>query len=290
MNPEPSPGQYDWGWLDGRINLIRRTGGIPVITLCCAPDWMKGGAPGTTDWARLDVAPDPARFDDFAQLSAQVAQRYPDVKYFQVWNELKGFYNNALNRWDYESYTTLYNKVYDAVKKVRPDANLGGPYVVVDTYASPSGLSNPSAVSGPWGIYDQRPLDVIEYWLAHKHGAEFLVVDGGIGNRGGASPADANVALGKFGALHSWIKQRTDLPIWWGEFYPVPYATWSEDAQADFAIRAVQELKTTGAAVALLWQPDSEGAPCVGCLWYDIKTLGAHPSPLTVRLKLWLGT
>ena len=290
MNPEPSPGQYDWSWLDGRINLIRRTGGIPVITLCCAPDWMKGAAPGTTDWARLDVAPDPARFDDFAALSALVAARYPDVKYFQVWNELKGFYNNALNRWDYEGYTTLYNKVYDAVKAVRPDAQLGGPYVVVDTYPSASGLSNPSTVSGPWGVYDQRPLDVIEYWLAHKHGAQFLIVDGGIGNRGGASPADANVALGKFGALHNWIKQRTNLPIWWGEFYPVPTASWSQDAQADFAIRAVQELKNTGAAVALLWQPDTEGAACVGCLWYDIKTQGAAPSALAARLKAWLGT
>ena len=229
------------------------------------------------------------QFDNFAKLSALVAQRYPDVKYFQVWNELKGFYNNTLNRWDYEGYTELYNKVYDAVKAVRPDAQLGGPYVVVDTYGPGSGVSHPSTISGPWGIYDQRPLDVIEYWLAHKHGAEFIIVDGGIGHRGGATPADANVALGKFGALHNWIKQRTDLPIWWGEFYPVPNASWSETAQADFALRSVQELKNTGAAVALLWQPDTEGATCLGCLWYDIKTQGARPSLFADRLKAWLG-
>jgi hypothetical protein len=48
-NPEPAPGQYDWGSLDARVDLIRRTDGTPVLTLCCAPDWMKGGRAGTPD-------------------------------------------------------------------------------------------------------------------------------------------------------------------------------------------------------------------------------------------------
>ena len=26
-----------------------------MITLCCAPDWMKGGEPGFTNWSRLEV-------------------------------------------------------------------------------------------------------------------------------------------------------------------------------------------------------------------------------------------
>src|SRR5690606_19338400 len=79
MNPEPSPGQFDWSSLDRRMELIRSTGGTPVITLCCAPDWMKGGRPGETDWARLHEAPDREHYDDFAALAAAVARRYPDV-------------------------------------------------------------------------------------------------------------------------------------------------------------------------------------------------------------------
>ena len=46
LNPEPTPGVYDWSSLDRRMALIRRASGTPVITLCCAPDWMKGGRPG----------------------------------------------------------------------------------------------------------------------------------------------------------------------------------------------------------------------------------------------------
>ena len=56
--------------LDRRIDLIRASGGTPVITLCCAPDWMKGGEAGVdnTDWsqAALETAPEPAHYADFA--------------------------------------------------------------------------------------------------------------------------------------------------------------------------------------------------------------------------------
>ena len=54
-NPEPSPGEYDWTSLDRRVEMMRRTGARIVITLCCAPDWMKGGEPGETDWDNLAV-------------------------------------------------------------------------------------------------------------------------------------------------------------------------------------------------------------------------------------------
>jgi hypothetical protein len=75
--------------LDSRIALIRRTGGTPVTTLCCVPDWMKGGRPGTTDWSKLEVAPAPGHYADFAALAATIARRYPFVRHFLflVWNE-----------------------------------------------------------------------------------------------------------------------------------------------------------------------------------------------------------
>ncbi len=76
-NPEPSPGRYDFADLDRRIALMRRTGTAPVLTLCCAPDWMKGGEPGRTDWLQkaLETAPTPEHYKDFAALAGKIARR-----------------------------------------------------------------------------------------------------------------------------------------------------------------------------------------------------------------------
>src|SRR4051812_22526294 len=136
MNPEPSPGVFNFDSLDRRVEMITATGAEPVLTLCCAPDWMTGGEAGSTDWSRLGKAPTPDHYDDFAALAQAAAVRYPAVRRFMVWNEMKGFYDSERNRWDTASYTDLYNHVYQAVKQVRPDALVGGPYVVFDTWSS----------------------------------------------------------------------------------------------------------------------------------------------------------
>jgi hypothetical protein len=283
LNPEPAPGVYDWSSLDQRMALIRKTGATPVITLCCAPDWMKGGAHGSTDWSKLEWAPDPAHFDDFARLSALAAQRYPDVKHFLVWNEMKGFWNTAANRWDYEGYTAMYNKVFTAVKAVRPDALVGGPYVVVDTWPS-ANTSNPSALSGPWGVFDQRPLDVIQYWNQHKIGADFVVLDGGIVNKTYTISTDRVTAAGKFEVITRWAKQTTGLPVWWAELYPIPPGNLSEAEEADATMVALDSIARGGGSVALLWGPNGTG-DCWGCLFTDVRYAGGGvPSELARRL------
>src|SRR5262249_5447029 len=125
-NPEPSPGSYNWSSLDARVQFMRVTHATKMLTLCCAPTWMFDSSwIGKTDWSRLETAPTLDHYADFAELAQQVALRYKDVVFFQVWNELKGFYGDKLNRWNYEEYTLLYNMVYDAIKAVRPDAKIG---------------------------------------------------------------------------------------------------------------------------------------------------------------------
>ena len=49
------------------------------------------------------------------------AKRYPNVKHYMVWNEFKGFWDPANNRWDAEGYTELYNEIYVALKAVDKD-------------------------------------------------------------------------------------------------------------------------------------------------------------------------
>lgn len=273
-NPEPSPGIFDWTDLDRRVALMRRTGGTPVITLCCSPDWMKGGAAGTTNWANLAVAPQVGHFDDFAELARQVALRYPDVLRFQVWNEMKGFWDSTKNRWRYEDYTVLYNKVYTALKSVNSAIQVGGPYVHVQSW-TPGSNYYASTLSGPWGVIDRRDLDVITYWLANKVGADFVTIDGGVlAKQSGGLPSVLLVpeaeATAKLAAVTTWIRQRTNLPVWWAELYAVPYGNpnaLTATQQKTALAAAVGNLTAAGASAALFWEPEAKQGATMPGLW-----------------------
>ncbi|HLU57404.1 MAG TPA: hypothetical protein VKZ81_18260 [Pseudonocardia sp.] len=283
-NPEPEPGEYDWDDLDRRMELVEETGGRTILTLCCAPDWMKGGEAGETDWSTLEDEPLPEHFGDFANLAAEAVQRYPQVERVLVWNELKGFYNHAENRWDYEGYTEFYNQVYRAVKAVRPDVEVGGPYVVLISLSH--GATDASReVTGPWGAADQRSLDVVEYWLQHNEGADFLAVDAATETRDDVLPSVLE-GVQKYADLDRWLRERTDLPIWWAEFYPdVP-----EDAEPGAAspasaaatLAAVAAYARSGASGALLWGPQGDPKLGYASLWTDAtQEDGGRPTPLT---------
>ncbi|WP_067179365.1 GH39 family glycosyl hydrolase [Microtetraspora niveoalba] len=275
-NPEPEPGAYDFSSLDERVRLMAETGAAPVITLCCAPDWMKGGRPGETDWSLLEIAPRHEHFPDFARLAAAVARRYPGVRHFIVWNEFKGFWDGPRREWNAAAYTELYNQVYDALKAVDPAIKVGGPYVPVSSRA---GGAAASEVSGPWGAVDRKVLKAVDYWLRHKRGADFVVVDGGVTSEEGRARPDEFGALGKFGAMTRWLRERSDLPVWWAEFYPLPCASlepggacpalgWDERHRTAVIAAALVELAGSGAHTALYWdthRPKTRDCPL--CLW-----------------------
>ncbi|MEV6722376.1 xylan 1,4-beta-xylosidase [Streptomyces xanthochromogenes] len=270
-NPEPSPGSYDFSDLDRRVDYIRSTGATPVITLCCAPDWMKGGEPGasSTDWSvrSLETAPLPAHYQDFADLAAKIARRYPDVRHFIVWNEFKGFFDDTAQRWDYEGYTQLYNRVYDALKKVNRSNLVGGPYLVMDSYG-PQDQSFASSLKGPWGSVDQRVLDAFRYWNDHKKGADFVVVDGASFTHTNQLLPDAFAATDKFTAVSEWLREQSGLPLWWAEYYVEAAASgWSEQRRLATQAAGMMALARGGTATALYWSPQQRSGPCPGCLW-----------------------
>jgi hypothetical protein len=257
--PEPSPGRFDLSGIAARVRLITSTGGTPVITLCGAPPWMTDGGP--------IAAPTPAHFRDFALLAAKIARSFPQVRYFVVWNEFKGFWNNATQRWEYGEYTTMYNDVYTAIKRVRPDALVGGPYAPTPPTATFRPGDLPSTPHGAWGYASQPVLNAISYWLAHKVGADFLAVDGADYPAGGPI-TDPLTATEKFAVLDRWLRQRTALPIWWMES-PVqpPNNDWSTTQAAAVRIAALMRMASSGARAGLQWQPQwGEGIPDEG-LW-----------------------
>jgi hypothetical protein len=282
-NPEPAPGISNFGSLDNRINYIRKTHGVPVITLCCAPDWMKGGPPGETDWGKLEVAPTPDHYRDFAQLAAAVARRYPDVRYFTVWNEFKGFFDKNADRWQYENFTDLYNQVYDAVKAVNPQIKVGGPYIPMYSFVQ----GHQSSLRGAWGSVDQRVLDAVEYWLRHKHGADFVAVDGPTASDDRDVYPDEVTALDKLGAINRWLRSRTNLPIWWSEYYVEPQSLpWQENRRIAINAAALIELARSGVTTVLYWNNEAQDSRCQGCLWISTLTQnGGAPGGMLTLLQ-----
>jgi Fibronectin type III domain len=277
-NPEPSPGVYNFGGIDRNIHLIESTGGTPVITLMAAPDWMKGGAPGTTNWANINVAPLPAHYQDFANLCATVAARYPSVKYFIVWRQLQGFFSQTTGTYDIASYVKLYNDVYTAIKAVRPDALIGGPYSSVLTYSGPRGDLTPRP-HGKWGWSDTGSLNAISYFLHNAVGADFLALSGPTYTKDKGMLTDPVTQAGKYAAILRWVKQRTKLPVWWIEG-PVGVSTPGQRAVAA-RIAALVELAMSGDSVGMQWQPQQDsGFPGEG-LWTNvIAPGGGQPTEL----------
>ncbi|MGV9880372.1 GH39 family glycosyl hydrolase [Streptomyces sp. NPDC003006] len=293
-NPEPVDGRFDFSAMDRRMDFVRASDGTPVVTLCCAPDWMKGGEPGAdnTDWSQqaLETAPERAHYDDFAKLAATIAKRYPDVRHFIVWNEFKGFWNDEEARWDYEGYTELYNLVHEELKKVNKDIMVGGPYLVMDSL-DPRQTENASPVKGPWGRLDQRALDAFKYWNKNKRGADFVVVDGSSYTADDELLPDEFKATDKLTAVGEWVRERTgDLPLWWAEYYVEPGDSqdnrddWSEAHRVAVQASGLMAMARGGATSGFYWNPQKRGAKCAGCLWTATQKAGGGAQLPMLRL------
>jgi hypothetical protein len=276
-NPWPDPNltdskNWDWNSLDRRVQLMLETDSIPVITLCCAPTWMVDAAwRSGTDWSKLELAPLPAREDAFAQLSAEVARRYPKVIYFQVWNQFKGMWNPRENSWDAERYTRLYNKIWRAVKAVRPDAKIGGPYLVLEG----SGASKQLGFPEDWYTADPitpRNRTVLEYWLANKLGADFITIDRSVKTGGDPLNYSESAQLRLTSLFGEVIRQVRNLrgyrnePIWMAEYYlaEFPFSVRSEQFQAVMIASILRHKLEAGLSVSFLWSPEAqpnEGVP-----------------------------
>ena len=267
LNPEPYTDQYDLTSLLERIGVnsgIVKDAETIVLTACCAPDWMKGGEQGDSFVLSIEDAPFPEHFDDYAELVAYVVQQpeFINVKYIQVWNELKGFYLEEENVWDSIGYTNLYNAVYNAVKDVRDDIMIGGPYVVLDSWANGFYKSN---IGGAWGGYDWRSLQVLNYWLREKEGADFIVVDGHSSNKDGQPVGvDQWDMTDKFEDFMTWLRAHPhidaqNLPVWWAEWYvhtDNPNAS-ALETNALMTVALIKLVKS-GVQTALLWSPQGD--------------------------------
>jgi len=273
VSPEPTPGKFDMSAIASRLHLIEAAGGIPVITLVSAPNWMKD--PSTASSKLFRAPPSPDHYADFATLCAHVAASFPEVKYFVVWSELRGFYQAKTKSWDGAAYTAMYNDVYTAIKAVRPDARVGGPYANLASVPSPvNGV--PSSLHGNWGYLDQSMLDALSYWLAHRVGADFVAVDGTteVAKSDEATLTDAVTASEKYAAVDRWIRSQTDLPIWWMESHIQPTSGWTAQQAAAARVATLVLMAASGAQVGMQWQPQEQANWADEGLWTSTRQPG----------------
>jgi hypothetical protein len=257
-DPEPFKGYYDWSSLDARVADIQSSGSQVMLSLCCAPDWMK-------ESSDIEAAPLSQHFGDFARLAAHVTARYRDVTIFQVWNELKGFYG------DYQAYTALYNKVYDAVKAVRPDALLGGPYL---------------------GVLPGLPEEnraVYAHWLTKKHGGEYVLFDGGPLLATSTDEFSSTI----FADWINWIRKQphggTTLAIGWAEIFtrgsPDSSPLAANHYNATFANDIIQNI-LLGTSYALQWGASSpDGVTGDSDIPETMMTDSGQPTPIFYTMK-----
>lgn len=271
-DPEPQPGVYYWKDLDHRVNLMRSINKPEMITFCTAPGWMKG----TDDWSMEAAVED--RYDGaFAHLCAAVASRYPDVKYFQVWNELKGYWSTSLNNWDYVRYTNLYNAVYDSVKAVRPDAKIGGPYIPIQ---GDGGVELGKSGRDTYKPIGSKDWDVINYWLKNKHGADFFCFDYSLidyHDTNTYSFSEKMKLTKYFGLVVQQLSQKIDLPIFISEFYGGDDSTDVQFTAANHASCYLHAI-LNNASLGLIWNPE-EGEIDNYLFTSTYYSTGGQPSP-----------
>ncbi|HLJ68965.1 MAG TPA: hypothetical protein VKX16_16555, partial [Chloroflexota bacterium] len=191
---------------------------------------------------------------------------------------MKGFWDTKTNNWDYVGYTAMYNQVYDALKSVNPRIQVGGPYLILEGSGTQLGDPTQQVPILP------RDWQVLDYWLQHKHGADFICLDrtAKADHDPLTYPPDQMLAFtGWLQSIAEQIRARTKLPIWWSEsrFDSGP---WNYQA-AGLASMMLHELKG-GSAVTLSWQPQGVASDKYGgnwqALWSDTRlTGGGQPFP-----------
>lgn len=299
-DPSKDPSQWNWSSLDRRVAVMRDTNTKPILTLCCAPTWMvdETWTPGkyngsNTDWGQLAKAPLDTYESEFVYMIEKIVERYngttldsngvafPRVTRFQVWNEMKGFWSRDLNRWNYEKYNRIYGLTYDTIKQLRPDTEIGGPYVRLGKWLYPSGVKNSPLSDPSYGTVDKRDMEVVTKWLEWLNAnrdssgnlkAQFLVVDGNLNVKditNGTFPTNLWGATKFYADANSWMKgQMTDtigttLPIWWAEDYVGkvngdPAGVTAEQYQPSLLATMLTRHALGGTATSLRWGPEEQ--------------------------------
>lgn len=115
---EPEPGEWEWSNYDDLYNEALDADQQPLLVLGNAPCWAYGEPAGCSSTPAHP--PDAAHAREWAEYAARVAERYPEARGIEVWNEpnLDRFWQGE--PLDPGHYASLLTTAYDAIKRVDP--------------------------------------------------------------------------------------------------------------------------------------------------------------------------
>ena len=130
---QPTWGQFDPGYMasvDTFVTAAIDSGLTPYIKFQRSPAWARLCYAGSTDCdstSTVDSPPHPAMFNAWKDFISGVLDRYPQVKYWGVWNEPNtGFLNyNGYANW-FDAYSLLFHYAADVIQS-KPGRVIVGP-------------------------------------------------------------------------------------------------------------------------------------------------------------------
>lgn len=210
----------------------------------------------TSNTERVGLVENPPQSDGliekFAKYCYETVMRYPQVKYFQIWNE----WNNAPvfnldNITGAEYYAKLLKAGYEAVKQAEKDRGKEALAVAM----APSG-TKPAWISQVIdALNGEKCFDIIS---VHP----YTYTDGGENKESTYAPEDVCVrhktelgdVVGRVQAVKNVLKENgyEDVPVWAGEFGFSSYVC-GEEKQAQYAVRMLALNDANNLLDKMLW-------------------------------------
>jgi len=116
----PRRGVYNWKTLDRAVETILVTGARPLMSICIKPHAL---------YPAIDQdKTDPENWAEWEELIYRMVQRYPAVRYWEVFNEPDiGEDGGCPGRFTPEGYVRYYEHTVRAIRRANPQARVGGP-------------------------------------------------------------------------------------------------------------------------------------------------------------------
>lgn len=221
----PSLGQFNFTQMDEMVNLATERNLVVVGTLGYSAAWIT-----SNNQANGPIAPD--KYQQFSEYLKQTVTHFPEVKYWEVWNEPdgSGFFSGTP-----EDYAHILSVSYGVIKQANPEAKVLFAGVTADGFLAKNGES--------W--MDQVLSS--EYETQNKFDIANVHIRG--------NSEDVSKTTNSIRKFYSDKLNRPDAPLWISEHgYPADqkYQTdsefkYGEQAQLDYYKTVLPKLVENGA-------------------------------------------